>query len=103
VTVIINDAVLEPFLRSQNGPVGLDLARRAHNVEERARQNAAGQIIGIRTGDLIGGITSRIEADVAGLFAVISTPAKHRGFGYPAFWDQRGRPWLTTALREGFR
>lgn len=103
MTVTIYDAHLQNFLRSTNGPVGRDLALRAHNVAQQAAQNATGEIIGIETGDLISGIYSRIEQDTEGLFARVGTTAIHRGFGYPAWHDQHGRPWLTKALRDGFR
>jgi hypothetical protein len=103
VIVVVNDVVLNRFLRSTIGPVGQDIALRAFNVSEQARHNASGEIIGIDTGDLIGGINARIDSDAQGLFGIVSTPAIHRGFGYPAFHDQNGRPWLTNALRDGFR
>ncbi len=103
MTVAPNDAALATFLRSTNGPVGQDLALRAFNVSEQARINASGPIIGIQTRDLLTGINARIDANADGLFAVVNTPAIHRGFYYPAFHDRTGRPWLTYALRDGFR
>lgn len=103
MTVVVNDAVLNTLLRSTNGPVGQDLALRAFNVSELARRNASGSIIGVRSRDLVDGIQAKIEGDPVGLLATVSTPAIHRGFAYPAFHDQTGRPWLTNALRDGFR
>jgi hypothetical protein len=103
VTVVVNDAVLNTFLRSTLGPVGQDLALRAFSVSELARRNASGSIIGIRSRDLIDGINARIDGTPDGLIGIVNTPAIHRGFGYPAFHDQNGRPWLTNALRDGFR
>jgi hypothetical protein len=96
----MNDAALAVLLRSREGPVGRDLARRAELVAEQARQNASGEIIGIRTGDLIAGIHIDIAEDPAGLRATVGTRARHRGFAYPAFQDRTGRPWLTSALRR---
>lgn len=103
MTVLIRDAELEQFLGSEFGPVGRDLARRAHQVEELARTNASGMVLGIQSGDLLAGLSTRVGADADGLFAIVKTDSIHRGFGYPAFHDQRGRPWLTNALRDGFR
>jgi hypothetical protein len=103
VTVVINDVALTRFLRSTNGPVGIDLAVRAHNVEEQARINASGTIIGIRSRDLIDGIKASIDSSALGLFAVVGTNAIHRGFNSPAYHDENGRPWLTNALRDRFR
>jgi hypothetical protein len=103
VTVVVNDAALATLLRSTNGPVGQDLALRAFNVAEQARINASGPILGVQTRDLLSGIIARVDANADGLFATVSTPAIHRGFFYPAFHDKTGRPWLTSALRDGFR
>jgi hypothetical protein len=100
VTVVVNDAALNLFLRDRNGPVGIDLARRARQVEEAARLNASGAILGIRSGDLIAGLRTDVRDTNLGLEAVVGTTAIHRGFGYPAYLDQRGHPWLTEALRS---
>lgn len=103
MSVVANDAVLDSFLRSSFGPVGRDLAARAERVSSLASQNASGEIIGVDTGDLLGGINVQVEQDAQGLFATVGTPARHRGFAYPTWQDQNGRPWLTNALRDGFR
>lgn len=103
MTIRVNDAALTEFLRSRNGPVGLDLERRARNVEEKARENASGDIIGIQTGDLLAGLKVTIREGPDGLEAVVGTDAQHRGFNYPGFHNQNGRPWLTDALREATR
>jgi hypothetical protein len=103
MSVILNEAGLRFFLESEGGPVGGDLQRRAENVTALATQNAEGQIIGIETGDLHSGIRFEIGHDTEGLFAIVKTDARHRGFAYPAWWDRfGGRPWLTSALRDGF-
>lgn len=102
MTVVLNEAALRRLLTDPSGPVGDDLRRRAETVEELARSNASGAVIGIRTGDLIGGIQSEVREGEDGLEAVVRTPAEHGGFFYPAFHDQNGRPWLTEALRDGF-
>lgn len=103
MTVVVNEAALTSLLRSTNGPVGQDLALRAFNVEEQARINASGSIIGVRSRDLLSGLRASVDSSAAGLFAVIGTDAIHRGFNYPAFHDENGRPWLTNALRDRFR
>lgn len=103
MSVVVNDAALGGFLRSTFGPVGRYLAIKADEVVQKARENASGVIIGIDTGDLISGISARIESDATGLYAVAKSDAIHRGFAYPAFHDQNGRPWLTNALRDVFR
>lgn len=105
MTVVVNDVALTRFLRSTNGPVGIDLATRAFSVEEQARHNASGSIIGIRSRHLLDGIKASIDSSAVGLFAVIGTDAlsPRQDFNYPAFHDQNGRPWLTDALRDGFR
>jgi hypothetical protein len=103
VSVVVNDVALTRFLRSTLGPVGQDLAIRAAAVEEKARSNASGSILGIRSRDLLDGLGARVDSSGVGLFAVIGTDAIHRGFNYPAFHDENGRPWLTNALRDGFR
>lgn len=103
MTVVVNDLLLAFLLRSPAGPVGLDIKRRGDNVADEARRNASGEIIGIDTGDLISGIVADPDNDVVdGPRVIVKTPARHRGFAYPTWHDQHGRPWLTKALAEGF-
>jgi hypothetical protein len=71
VTVTLNEAALEALLDSPTGPVGLLIDRKAAEVATIARENASGPV---------------------------STQARHRGFAYPTFHDETGRPWLTGAL-----
>ena len=103
MAVIVNDAIMATFLRSTFGPIGRDLARRANNVAEQAAANASGEILGVETGDLRAGIFARLDQDANGLVATVGSPALHRGFGYGAYWDARGRPWLSKALRDRVR
>lgn len=104
MSVVVNDLALAFLLGSPAGPVGRDMERRGRNVEQDARQNAAGEIIGIETGDLISGIkASPPLAELGGPVVIVSTPARHRGFAYPTWHDRNGRPWLTRALASGFR
>lgn len=103
MSVTLNGPALAFLLESENGPVGLDLRRRAEQVTALASQNASGPIIGIQTGDLQSGIRYEIQNDSQGLFATIGTSARHFGFAYPAWWDKfGGKPWLTEALRDGY-
>lgn len=109
LTVLVNDAILANFLRSTFGPIGRDLGRRAASVADKANENASGLEIGVESGDLRGMIYSRIEQDAQGLLAKVGTTAlkKREGawndFGYPAYWNANGKPWLTKALRDGIR
>lgn len=102
MSVTLNEPALRIFLESTEGPVGRDAERRAQNVAIQAFENATGPIIGIDTGDLLGGIRVSVGANATGIFAAVSTDARHRGFAYPSFHDQNGRPWLTQALRDAF-
>lgn len=102
MTVVLNEAALERLLQSEAGPVGQDLSRRAQNVTAQAEVNASGAIIGIQTGDLHSGVRFEVGQGDDGLQAVVRTDAQHRGFNYPAWHDQNGRPWLTDALRDAF-
>lgn len=103
MTVKLNPAALHLLLESETGPVGRDLRRRTVQVLERASANASGSILGIDTGDLLSDLHDEISTDAQGLVGKVVTRATHRGFSYPAFWDRNGRPWLTDALRDGFR
>lgn len=101
MTVRLLEPGIQFLLQDENGPVGRDLRRRAENVAAEAAANASGDIIGIQTGDLHSGIRYVLQDSGEGLEAVVRTDAEHGGFAYPAWWDQNGKPWLTTALRDG--
>lgn len=102
MTVVLNEPAIRLLLESEAGPVGRDLRRRAEQVTALASTNASGDLIGIQSGDLHSGIRYEVRQGSGGLEAVIRTDAEHRGFAYPAWHDQNGRPWLTSALRDGF-
>ena len=102
MAVVLNEAALHALLDSPTGEVGLYLLRRAERVEDSARANASGPVLGIQTGDLLAGLRSEIGTDDFGLRAVVGTDAIHRNLSYPAWHDQHGRPWLTQALAEEF-
>ena len=107
MSVILNEAGLDFFLRSESGPVGREVRDRAERILERASANASGSILGIDTGDLLAGLRSEARPTPDGIAYVVGTDAKHGGFNYPAYWDtfigQTGRkPWLTRAVEEVF-
>ncbi len=102
MTVRLNEFAIRQLLEAENGPVGRDLARRAENIRVQALTNADNNIIGILTSRLYEGVFARIDTDEDGLLAVIGTDATDsKGFSYPAWHDQHGRPWLTSALEAG--
>ena len=124
MAVRLFEANLRRFLNSTTGPVGIDIDRRAKQVRDLAVQNASGSVIGIETGALLAGITARVEATPNGVRGLVSTDALARNrdgslrmwrgapFSYPAFHDSTSgvglprsgeRPWLTNALKDGFR
>lgn len=100
--VTLYEAALFQLLESENGDVGEDLRRRAENVTRIAEVKASGTIIGIDSGDLHSGISYTIAEDERGLYASVGSAAEHRGFHYPTWHDRNGRPWLSTALQDGF-
>lgn len=101
MTVRLLEPGIQFLLRDPRGPVAEDLRHRAESVAADAAVNASGDIIGIQTGDLHSGIRYELRQGDEGLEAVVRTDAEHGGFAYPAWWDQNGKPWLTSALRDG--
>lgn len=102
----LNEAALAILLESDVGPVGQDMLRRAQNVGAIAALNASGDIIGIRSHRLVGDLTVEAESNPDGARAIVKTGAMSTWhgapFSYPAYHDQTGRPWLTSALRDGY-
>lgn len=98
--ITVNDVILTPALTSTFGPVGTRLREIAAEIEDKAAANASGPILGIRSGDLLSHLDTRIESDAEGLYAIVESTAIHRDFGYPAFHDTHGRPWLTEAIED---
>lgn len=93
----VNTAAATKFAAKAAFP---EIVHRAARVKLLAEQNASGAVIGIRSRDLLSGIQIRLHPELD--FAEIGTDAIHRGFGYPAFHNENGRPWLTNALRDAF-
>ena len=106
MTVRLNEAALQLLLESEAGPVGRDIRRRAENVGALAAMNASGDVIGIRSHSLLGGLTVEVESGSDGVRGIVKTDAMSdwhgQPFSYPAYHDQvTGRPWLSEALRDG--
>lgn len=100
--VVVFQPAVRRLLEDPTGPVGDYLQRKAGEVDELAAANASGPIIGVLSGDLLGGIQFSVGLGPEGLVARIGTNAEHREFNYPAWHDQNGRPWLSDALRAAF-
>lgn len=104
--VVVHVGAISQFMRDPAGAVGQDLARRADNVERIATANTSGPVLSRQSGDLQENLDSEVFTDSEGLYALIGTTAIHDEFGYPRFHDLEatgGKPWLRSALREGFR
>lgn len=88
-TVRLNPAELNRFLRSPGGPVGRDLLRRSHRVENRAKE-----LVGVDLGRLRSSITTDVRADSKGLVGRVGSNVEyalhhHEGTG---IYGPRGRP-----------
>lgn len=111
-TFRLDNAGIDRFFTAANGPVVRDLRRRGENVQALARAYASGPILGIKTHRLLDflGPPNVVLGPPEELRVEIGTTANKAGFSYPAFHDIAGtgtehggkRPWLTTALRDGF-
>jgi hypothetical protein len=97
VTIRIDEAQIQRRLRSDRG-LSLELEDIGREVAQRARENASGKIVNIVSGDLVAGIFVRPGVDAGGEFVEVGSSATHKGFHYPGFLDESGRPWLSQAL-----
>lgn len=70
----------------------------------QARTNVSGNILQIRTSNLLDGIRYTIDRDSYGLYAIIGTNAvnENDGFQYPAYLERNGFPWLSKALEDAW-
>lgn len=107
MSVQLNETALFALLNTYEGPIGREVELVAQLVATVARSNASGPIIGIKTGNLLGGIQAEHYENEGEAAWKIFTDAKEvteRGqvFYYPAYHDQTSRPWLTASLREVF-
>jgi len=102
VTVVLNEVGLAELFRGQE--MQRFLERRVFAVEEQARANASGPILGIDTGDLLENLSSHSEVREGVAVGIVGTDASHGvpSFNYPAYWDESGKPWLFSALQQFF-
>lgn len=102
MSVTINPDAFAFFFGNPVSPLGVYLEARAAAVEAKARENASGEIIGVRTGDLLRGLHSRVSSDAEGVYAAVGSDATHGvpSFAYPGWHDTHGRPWLSNAFLE---
>lgn len=99
MTIRIDEAQIQRRLRIDRG-LSVELADIGAEVAAKARANASGRIVNIRTGDLVGSIFVTEGADARGEFVEVGSSAVHRGFAYPGFLDESGKPWLSQAVRD---
>lgn len=99
MTIRIDEAQIQRRLRTDRG-LSLELSDIGRELAAKARQNASGLIVNVRTGDLVAGIFVNEGTDARGEFVEVGSSAVHRGFAYPGFLDERGHPWLSEALRS---
>lgn len=80
--VVFNQVALNQLLDTPEGAVGLDLQRRAFNVESQAKLNASGRPgPRVRTGRLRSSITHEVVTDLnSGLVARVGTNVE---YAYP--------------------
>lgn len=98
--IIFNEAELFYLLRSEQGPVARDLARRAINVTSRAKLNASGRPGPmVRTGRLRASIAWQIGADGLGLFADIGSNVEYAPFVELGTDRAPAYPYLRPALK----
>lgn len=109
VRVVPNPAALEALLRSPNGGVARDLARKAIKVETAAKIIATEDGL-VDTGRYRASIAWRLGADARGLFAQIGSAvpyARYLEFGTPPhqirprtkralFWPGAEHPWASV-------
>ncbi len=101
MAVALNEAAIAILLNSPDGPVGIDLRRRAQRVEDRARANASGPIISEQLGELLGALHSGVREDERGLVGFVESDVVHRGWSYPRIVTRKnGKPggWLSDAV-----
>lgn len=97
--VVWNDRELERLLVGPDGPVARDLARRAINVESRAKLNASGRPgPNVRTGRLRASITWEIDRDARGLVARIGSNVSYAGYVEQGTDRAPPYPYLQPAL-----
>lgn len=91
--VVFNQREMDRLFRSQSGPVGQDLARRARRVELAAKALAP-----VLTGTLVRSISSRHSGAGARQKITISASAPHAPYVEFGTARMRARPFLRPAL-----
>lgn len=95
VDITVDAAALDILFKSTDGPVAKDLARRAINVDRRAKQLAP-----VDTGRLHASIDWGLRRDDTGLFAVIGSDVEYAIFQELGTRFQAAHPYLRPALDE---
>jgi hypothetical protein len=113
MSVFLDERVLHRTLYTEHGLVGSYIGRKAERCAALAFDNASGALIGYITENLRQRINTEFfqnEGEAAQIVFTDATAGNRPGirvdrmtnldFSYPAWHDQNGRPWLTTALRD---
>lgn len=94
--IVWNEAEYAALFGSEAGPVAIELARRALNVESQAKANASGAPgPNVQSGRLRASIRSTIEKDGAGLVAKVGTNVE-----YARYVEEGTPPHKITPRRE---
>lgn len=96
---VFNDHALNELMRDPNGPVGQDLARRAINVESRAKINASGRPgPNVDTGRLRSSITWELVERPDGLVARVGTNVEYARYVEEGTDRSKPYPYLVPAM-----
>lgn len=95
-----NTGELEALLKSQHGPVAIDLLRRGIRVQAAAKNFATGVGGGphVRTGRLRSSISTALGADAEGVYCDIGSNVEYAGFVELGTIHMKARPYLRPAL-----
>lgn len=99
MTVRLNEAAISAFFRNPDGPVALDIERRAFEVTKLAVAYAARITPEYPVEEIIG---YRIEQGPESIQAVVGIIDVGRVPDYLSEKEERERVWLVPALRDGF-
>lgn len=98
--LVVNQAALHKLLRSPDGPVARDLARRAIRVESQAKRNASGRPgPRVRSGRLRSSISWTIGEDGRGLYARVGSNVFYARYVEMGTTRSPAYPYLRPALR----
>lgn len=96
--VRFDQQALHTLLRSEQGDIAKDLARRAIQVDRAAKQ-----LCPVDTGRLRSSITWELGQDIQGLLAVIGTNVTYAPFVELGTRKASAQPYLRPALAAGAR